>query len=344
MANIEYGRIYLFYSYSHKNEAICEEVMRSLEPLRAEGVISEWYDRRIIPGVDWRTEISDNLARAKIILLMVSQEFLDSKYCMGVELEQALTDHWQRERRIVPIILSDCHWKNTRFGSFQALPRGVTPVLEWRNRAEALSSIAEGIRAVCRDIVDWENPYRRCSIGDWTKTEQTTLDKQSGQRATITLELRVLGKSTKKNRATIGFLARRHGEIIPLSEFQPIGYDATGVLTLGSDRLNIPLDTPLEDNLGAFMRQLNANLPRNAVVEKKETGRGEQKISIGGKQYYCTWMGYEICIAVGLDRLVCASKTWRCIDVPLDGIVMSEQETPYSKTKNVLLDYGFGGH
>ena len=343
MPNIEYGKINVFYSYSHKNEAICEEVMRSLEPLRAEGAISEWYDRCIIPGQNWSAEISDNLARAKIVLLMVSPEFLTSDYCRGIELNEALEDHWERQRRIVPIILLDCPWENTRFGSFQALPKGGKAVVKWPNRAEALSSVAEGIRAVCRNIVDWENPYRRCSIGDWTETEQTTLDKQSGERVTISLELRVLGKSIKKNRVTIGFRAKRHGEIIPLSEFQPTGY-TNGVLNLGSDRLNIPLDTPLEDNLGAFMRQLRANLPRNAVVEKKETGRGEQKISIGGKQYYCTWMGYEIGIAVGLDRLVCASKTWRCIDVPLDGIVMAEQETPYLKTKSVLLSYGFGAH
>jgi hypothetical protein len=113
---------------------------------------------------------------------------------------------------------------------------------------------------------------------------------------------------------------------------------------MGTDRLAIPLDTPLEDNLGALMQQLGANLPRNAEVEKKETGRGEQKLSIGGTQYYCTWSGYEICIATGFDSLVFTGKTWRCIDVPLDGIVKYELETPYLRTKYVLLDFGFGGH
>ena len=343
MTNIEYGKINLFYSYAHEDESSCEEVMRSLEPLRAEGIVSEWYDRQISPGENWRIQISDNLARSKIVLLMISPDFLASDYCMGVELKQALERHWERQCRIVPIILRSCPWTNTRFGSFQALPRDGKPVTKWSNEAEALSSITEGICAVCRDIVDWENPYRRCSIGDWTETEQTILDKQSGQQVTITLELRVLAKSKKKKRATVGFTARRNGKIIPISEFQPTGM-AGGVFQMGTDRLQIPLDTPLEDNLGAFMRQLRANMPRNVEIEKKETGRGEQKISIGGRQYYCAWSGYEICIAVGLDRLVGTGKTWRCIDVPLDGNVKSEQETPYLKTKTVLLDYGFGSH
>jgi hypothetical protein len=342
MANVEYGKINLFYSYAHEDEAFCEEIMRSLELLRSEGVVSEWYDRRISPGENWRNAINDNLARAKIVLLMISPDFLTSDYCMGVELQQALERHWQRQCRIVPIIIRDCRWTNTPFGSFQALPKDGKPLSNWSSRAGALSSVAEGIRKVCSDIVDWENPYRRSAIGDWTETEQTMLDKQSGQRDTITLELRVLGKSTKKKRATVGFTAKRNGQIIPLSEFQQTGY-VNGVYEMGTDRINIPLDEPLEDNLGSFMRQLRVQLPRNAEVEKKETGYGEQKISIGGRQYYCTWMGYEICIAVGLDRLVCAGKTWRCIDVPLDGIVRVESENPYSQQKTILLAYGFGG-
>jgi hypothetical protein len=343
MPQIEYGKINLFYSYAHEDEKGCEEIMRSLEPLKVEGIVSEWYDRRIIPGEDWRSAISDNLNRAKIVLLMISPNFLNSDYCMGVELKQALDRHWQRQCRIVPIILSDCRWTNTRFGSFQALPQDAKPVVEWQNMAQALSSVVEGIRAVCRDIVDWENPYRRCSIGDWTETEQLILDKQSGRQATITLGLKVLGKSKKKKRATVGFTARRDGQIIPLSEFQPTGF-ANGAFQMGADRLTIPLDTPLEDNLGALMRQLGANLPRNAEVEKKETGRGEQKISLGGASYYCSWSGYEIRIASGFENLVFAGKTWRCIDVPLDGIVKSEMETPYLRTKYVLLEYGYGGH
>lgn len=343
MPNIEYGKINLFYSYAHEDEKSCEEIMRSLEPLRDEGVISEWYDRRITAGEDWRSQISENLDRAKIVLLMVSPNFLDSEYCMGVELMQALDRHWERQCRIVPIILLKSHWKGTRFGSFQALPQDAKPVADWQNQAEALSSIVEGIRAVCRDIVDWENPYRRSSIGDWTETEQMILDKQNGQQVAITLELRILAKSKKKKRATVGFTARRHGQIIPLSEFQPTGF-TNGAFQMGTDRMNIPLDTPLEDNLGSLMRQLGANLPRNAEVEKKETGRGEQKISIGGTSYYCTWSGYEISIASGFDSLVFAGKTWRCIDVPLDGIVKSEMDTPYLRTKYVLLDCGYGGH
>ena len=341
MAKVEYGKINVFFSYAHEDIAVCEELIHYLKPLRQEGVISEWYDRRLVAGQDWRKEIDTNLSRAKIVVLMISPDFLESGYCMGVELRQALELHWQQRCRIVPVTLRECAWDKTRFGTFQALPKDAMPIAEWPNRAEAFASVASGIRAVCRDIVDWENPYRRTSIGDWTETEMTMRDKQTGQQVTTTIELRVLAKSLKKNRVTVGFTAKRDGKILPLSSFQPTGY-ANGVFQLGTDRLNLPLDTPLEDNVGTYLRQLGQSLPRNAEVEQNETGRGEQKLSIGGKQYYCSWSGYEVIISIGFDRLVCSSKTWRCIDVPLDGIVKSEQETPSWKMKSVLVDYDYG--
>jgi hypothetical protein len=91
------------------------------------------------------------------------------------------------------------------------------------------------------------------------------------------------------------------------------------------------------------MRQLRVDLPRNAELEKHETGRGEQKVSVGGKQYYCTWTSYEIRVAEGMDQVVATGKTWRCIDVPMDGIVKWEIDTPAVSGKYVLVDYGFGG-
>ena len=342
MSDLTYGKIHLFFSYAHEDDIICEDLIEHLEPLKQEGVISDWYDRRITPGKNWRKEIDTNLDRAKIIVLMISPDFLKSDYCMGIELKRGLELHWEQRCRIVPVIISKCNWANTKFGSFQALPKNAMPILDWPNRVEALENIANEMRLVCQDIVDWENPYKRSAVSDWSEIEMTTLDKQTRQQVTTNIKLRVLSKSKKKNRLTVGYTARKDGKIIPLSCFKPTGF-SDGEYNLGADKIDIPLDMPLEDNLWAYLQQMGQSLPRNAEIEKNETGRGEQKILVGGKPYYCTWRGYEAIISVGNDRLKCTSKTWRCIDVPLDGIVRSEQETPIWNTKTLLLDYGWGG-
>ena len=43
----------LFYSYSHKDEALRDELETHLKLLQREGVITTWHDRRIVGGEDW---------------------------------------------------------------------------------------------------------------------------------------------------------------------------------------------------------------------------------------------------------------------------------------------------
>jgi hypothetical protein len=166
--------------------------------------------------------------------------------------------------------------------------------------------------------------------------------KTNNQQIVFTTKLRILAKSIKKKRVTIEADVQTDQTTILPSAFQLAGFDSTGVYQLGTNRFVIPLDAPLEDNLTTLLRQVRVNLPRNVELDRKEIGRGEEAIWIGGKRYYCSWIGNELTITVGLDRLVTTAKVWRCIDVPLDGVVRSEQETPFYMGKYVLVDYGFG--
>ena len=75
--------ISLFYSYSHEDEALRNKLETHLSLLQDEGVISGWHDRRIEAGTEWDGAISRNLEEAGIILLLVSADFLASRYCSG---------------------------------------------------------------------------------------------------------------------------------------------------------------------------------------------------------------------------------------------------------------------
>jgi hypothetical protein len=46
----------LFYSYSHKDEGLREELDAHLNLLKRDGFISTWDDRRIRPGDQWDSE------------------------------------------------------------------------------------------------------------------------------------------------------------------------------------------------------------------------------------------------------------------------------------------------
>jgi hypothetical protein len=59
----------VFYSYSHKDEEIRNRLATYLAPVRQQNKILEWHDRKIEPGSNWDSEISDQLNSADLILL-----------------------------------------------------------------------------------------------------------------------------------------------------------------------------------------------------------------------------------------------------------------------------------
>ena len=51
----------VFYSYSHKDEGLRNELETHLSSLRRAGLIQEWHDRMIVGGQKWGDEISSHL-------------------------------------------------------------------------------------------------------------------------------------------------------------------------------------------------------------------------------------------------------------------------------------------
>lgn len=48
----------IFISYAHKDEKYKEELVEHMSGLRRAGIISEWNDRKIVPGQNWSEQIS----------------------------------------------------------------------------------------------------------------------------------------------------------------------------------------------------------------------------------------------------------------------------------------------
>ena len=59
------GTIELFYSYSHLDEDMREHLEKHLSILRRTGEVTEWHDRRIDAGGEWKDQIDSHLESAK---------------------------------------------------------------------------------------------------------------------------------------------------------------------------------------------------------------------------------------------------------------------------------------
>jgi len=138
----------VFISYSHKDETLRAELETHLKLLQRQGLIAVWSDRRIDAGEEWRGKIDDNLDSARMILLLVSADFIGSDYCYDVEMTRALARQTANEARVIPIILRAVHWQPAPFGKLQALPKDGKPVTLWENKDSAWKDVSTGIRIV----------------------------------------------------------------------------------------------------------------------------------------------------------------------------------------------------
>lgn len=142
----------VFFSYSHKDEDLRNELEIHLSMLKRQGVISTWHDRRIGAGKEVDHEISRYLETADIILLLVSPYFLNSDYCYDIEMHRAMERHEKGEARVIPIILHPCDWHHAPFGKLMAMPTDGKPVSKFPNLHDAFLEVTRAIRQATGEL------------------------------------------------------------------------------------------------------------------------------------------------------------------------------------------------
>jgi hypothetical protein len=312
------GKISVFCSYAREDESHRGKLEEHLRPLRAEKIIDDWYDDRIQPGARWDAEIGSALDGARLVLFIVTPDLLASRYVRDVELPKSLELERRGRCQIVPIVARETDWGDSPLAEFQALPRDARPIESYSDADVAYAEIAAGLKEVCKRIVDWENPYKRAQVGDWTHSEQTTT-LSNGQSVTVEVTLEVVKKTSRK--AVVQVEGVGGGEQM-------------------NQTLTIDLAEPLEDRMGDFMDQLGEALPANAEVRIGPSRYEEEVLLIGGKRYETIKATRDITFAQQDWEQKGSASTWRCIDVPLDGIVKGTSELQVVRQNSVLLDYG----
>ena len=64
------GPLEVVISYAHRDQALKDELIVHLSPLRRQGIIADWHDRDIDAGDDWKREIDIRLNATGMILLL----------------------------------------------------------------------------------------------------------------------------------------------------------------------------------------------------------------------------------------------------------------------------------
>jgi TIR domain len=157
--------IEVFFSYSREDKPLRDKLEIHLSSLRQQGVISSWHDRQIVAGSEWEEEIDHHMRTADIILLLVSPDFVNSKYCYDIELPYAMRRHEAGEAYVVPILMRPvARWKNLPFAKLQVYPSGGVPITQWADPDNGFVDVAEGIAIAVEKLLEERQEQERLNL------------------------------------------------------------------------------------------------------------------------------------------------------------------------------------
>ena len=142
------NKLNVFISYSHNDEGFAEDFIKHIAPLKSNGLIEEWYDRKIVAGERFQREIDENLGMGDIICLLISANFLSSPACID-EKKKAFALKERGRANVVPIILSPCGWPDDNdISPHLALPTDGKPVSDYEKPDTGWLDVYTGFKKV----------------------------------------------------------------------------------------------------------------------------------------------------------------------------------------------------
>jgi len=126
----------VFISYSHKDQKYLDRLHVHLAPYERSSEVEVWDDTKIMPGSDWKKEVEQALKKADVAILLVSADFIASKFITENELPPLLVAAQAGGTTILSIILSPCTFEYTKLARYQAV----------NNPSKPLSSMSRGER------------------------------------------------------------------------------------------------------------------------------------------------------------------------------------------------------
>jgi O-acetyl-ADP-ribose deacetylase (regulator of RNase III) len=137
----------VFISYSHKDARWLKHLQTMLKPYV--GSFAIWNDTHIAAGSNWRQEIQDALVSAKLAVLLVSPDFLESPFITEHELPLILEAAKKKGLRILWVYLRPCAYAVTPIGTYQAAHNITHPLsrLNVPKREDMLLTICQTINA-----------------------------------------------------------------------------------------------------------------------------------------------------------------------------------------------------
>jgi hypothetical protein len=142
----------IFISYSHQDAFWLKRVLIHLSVLENNGYeFDVWDDTKIDSGSKWKEEIERALDKAGIAILLISTDFLASKFIRTEELPTLIQNAEKKGTRILPVIVAHCLFRKDNLGIYQSLNDPSLP-LESLSKPEAERELVKLAEAVIEQL------------------------------------------------------------------------------------------------------------------------------------------------------------------------------------------------
>jgi len=180
-------KLKVFISYSHKDTSYVDRFRTHISPLKDNGLIEDWYDRKILPGEDFEEKIDNNLEDADVICLFISADFFDSDNCKKEKMK-AFKLKKSKGIPVIPIILSDCGWEDVKdISKPLVLPTDGKPISNFPNQDSGWKDVYDGLK----EVIQNEFKIRQLQItNDFNSflNNAEMLSKAHSQKETVNLD------------------------------------------------------------------------------------------------------------------------------------------------------------
>jgi hypothetical protein len=138
----------VFISYSRQDMRWREELRKFLSPLVNRHSIRVWDDSHIQPGWDWNSAILRELDRSSLVVILVTQNYLASKFISDSELPAILERQREGKLEVLWIPVSAALIDDTPIQSMQSCMSNLARPLDSLSESEQYAALVEIARSV----------------------------------------------------------------------------------------------------------------------------------------------------------------------------------------------------
>lgn len=152
------ARNQVFISYSHRDEVEKERLLSHIRAALPPDLTNLWSDDRLVAGDDWEREMAEAMGEAKVAILFITANFLNSDFILQKQVKTLLERRAKEGLRIIPVIAKACAWKRVAWlGEMNVRPNNGVPI--WSDGGSHVEEDLAIIAFEVADVIDKEQAH-----------------------------------------------------------------------------------------------------------------------------------------------------------------------------------------